>query len=146
MRTGKTHKLSKTAERDFAEWDAEIEAEFQRVVRTSKAAGKAKRGRRHVGFPLAFLVDVCRSIDGYSAAPLVVAMLIYRRTIVCKACTVTLPGKELADLRIDRAQKLRALTKLQKAGLVRIERDRLGRSARVTLLWRAGWTVSVRQR
>jgi hypothetical protein len=139
----KKPKLTVVPDRDLDQWDAEIEAEFQRVVAASKAVGKAKRGRRFMAAPWAFWVDVCRSIDGYSAAPLVVAMLVSRRTIVCKARTVTLPGAELADLGIDRAQKFRALAKLQKAGLVRIERDRLGRSARVALLWRAGWTVSV---
>jgi len=48
------------AERDLDEWDAEIEAEFQREVAATKAAGRRKKGRRLVAFPLAFLVDVCR--------------------------------------------------------------------------------------
>lgn len=133
----KKPKLTVVPDRDLAEWDAEIEAEFQRVVAASKATGKAKRGRRFMAAPWAFWIDVCRCMDGYSAAPLVVAMLVYRRTIVCKARSVTLPGRELADLGIDRAQKLRALIKLEKAGLVRIERAHPGRSASVTLLWQA---------
>ena len=80
----------------MTEWDAEIEAEFQRTIAATKAAGRKKRGQRWVGFPFAFLADVCRSTEG--RAPLVVAMLIYRRTCVCKNRTVTLPGAELAEL------------------------------------------------
>ena len=37
------------AERDPAEWDAEIEAEFQRVVAADRAAGRKKRGQRFAG-------------------------------------------------------------------------------------------------
>jgi hypothetical protein len=67
-------------ERDLAEWDAEIEAEFQRVIAADKAAGRKKRGQRMVGASLAFLADVCRLTEG--RATLVVAELIYRRTCV----------------------------------------------------------------
>ena len=38
------------AERDLAEWDAEIEAEFQRVIAANKTAGRKKRGQRLVEF------------------------------------------------------------------------------------------------
>ena len=55
------------AERDLDEWDAEIEAEFQREVAATKAAGRRKKGRRLVAFPLAFLVDVCRLTEGRGA-------------------------------------------------------------------------------
>jgi hypothetical protein len=142
MRNGKTRQLSEeeAEEAEFARlqrWDAEIEADFQRAVATTKAAGKAKRGHRLMAAPWAFWVDLCRSLDGYSAAPLVVALLIYRRTIVCKSRSVTLPGADLADLHIDRSQKRRALAKLQTAGLIRVERDGPGRSTKLTLLWQA---------
>ena len=91
--------------RNLAEWDAEIEEEFQRVVAATKTAGRKKRGQRLVGVPFAFLADVCRSTKG--RAPLVVAMLIYRRTCVCGSRTVTLPGAELAELGIGREMKRR---------------------------------------
>jgi len=71
------------AERDLNEWDAEIEADFQRTVAATKAAGHHKKGRKLVAFPLAFLVDVCRLTEGRTA--LVVAELIYRRTHVCRS-------------------------------------------------------------
>ena len=101
----------------------------------TKTAGRKKRGPRWVGAPFAFLADVCRSTEG--RAPLVVAMLIYRRTCVCKSRTVTLPGVELAELGITRPQKHKALARLEAAGIIRIEKGRAGRTVRVTLLWRA---------
>jgi len=121
------------SDRDLAEWDAEIEADFQRVALASKVAGQRKRGRRHVGFPWAFLADVCRLTEGRTA--LVVAIHIYRRVHVCRSATVTLPAAELAEVGIDRPQKSRALTKLEAAGLIRIEQGRAGQSRRVELLW-----------
>ena len=58
MRDGKARQLSEeeTEEADFARLqrrDAEIEAEFQRVVAATKTAGRKKRGQRLVGFPFA---------------------------------------------------------------------------------------------
>ena len=91
MRDGKARQLSEeeTEEADFARLqrrDAEIEAEFQRVVAATKKAGRKKRGQRRVGFPFAFLADVCRLTKG--RATLVMAELIYRRTYVCNSRTV----------------------------------------------------------
>jgi len=122
------------AERDLDEWDAEIEAEFQREVAATKAAGRRKKGRRLVAFPLAFLVDVCRLTEGRTT--LILAMLIYRRTHVCRSQTVTLPVDELAELGITRRRKNESLPTLEAAGLIRIERASVGRSAKVTLTWK----------
>jgi len=121
--------------RDLAEWDAEIEAEFQRAVAATKRAGRLKQGRRLVAFPLAFSVDVCRRTEGRTA--LVVAMLIYRRTHVCRSQTVTLPASELAEHGITRRRKNEALATLEAAGLVRLERMAAGRSTKVTLTWQS---------
>jgi hypothetical protein len=121
-------------DRDVAEWDAEIEAEFQRVVGATKAAARKKRGRRLIGSPFAFLADVCRLTEG--RATLVVALLIYRRTRVCGSLTVTLPSTELVELGIDRKLKRKALTRLEAARLIRIEKVGPGQSVRVTLLRR----------
>ena len=120
--------------RDLAAWDAEIEAEFQSVVARTKAAGQRKRGQRLVGFPFAFMADVCQLTT--RRASLVVAVLIYRRTFVVGNRTVTLPAAELAELGIDRRLKNRALAQLAAAGLVRVENDTPGRAAKVTLLWK----------
>ena len=96
--------------------------------------GPVKRRHRLVAFPLAFLVDVCQLTEGRTA--LVVAMLIYRRTHVCRSQTVTLPVDELAELGITRRRKNESLTTLEAAGLIRIERASVGRSAKVTLTWK----------
>jgi len=122
-----------TPDRDPAEWDAEIEAEFQRVVAGTKRAGRLKRGQKLVACPLAFMVDVCRLTEGRTA--LVVAQLIYRRTHVCRSQTVTLPADELADLGIIRQRKTEALARLEAAGLIRVERVPIGQKAKVTLTW-----------
>jgi hypothetical protein len=127
--------MSKPTARELAEWDAKIEADFQSAVARTKAAGRTKRGRRHVGFPWAFLVDVCRLTEGRST--LAVAIYIYRRTQVCRSLTVTLPATELAEIGIVRQRKHVALAKLQDAKLIRIERT-AGRTAKVTLTWQPG--------
>jgi hypothetical protein len=88
--------------RNLEEWDAEIEEEFQRVVRETNAAGKRKDRRRYIGAPMKFIADVCRLVPGRSAVPIAIAMVIYHRTIVCRDQTVTLPGTMLAELGIDR--------------------------------------------
>jgi hypothetical protein len=126
--------MSKTAKRDLDEWDAEIEEDYRRAVAATKAAGRRKKGRKLVAFPLTFLVDVCRLTEGRTA--LVVAELIYRRTHVCRSQTVTLPADELAELGIIRQRKNEALTMLKAAGLIRIEKVAAGRSAKVTLTWK----------
>jgi hypothetical protein len=122
-------------ERDLDEWDAEIEAEFQRVTQQNKAAGRTRRGCRHIGCPLAFIADVCGLTRGRHT--LVVALYIYRRTVVCKSRTVTLPGDDLAELGISRGRKQEALARLDAAKLVRVE-NATGLSARVTLVWEEG--------
>jgi hypothetical protein len=99
----------------------------------TKKTGRAKRNRRLVAFPWAFLVEVCSLTTSRSA--LVVAELIYRRTQVCSSLTVTLPGAEMAELGVNRSMKQRALARLAAAGLIRIERTACGRTAKVTLLW-----------
>ena len=119
--------------RDVAEWDAEIEADFQCAVAEVRARGRRKRGLRLVAFPWAFLVDVCRLTEGRDA--LVVAEFIYRRIHVCNSRTVTLPGAELAELGIGRRMKLKALNRLAAAGLIRVEKHGPGRALTVTLRW-----------
>ena len=126
--------MSKTAKRrDLDEWDAEIEEDFRRAVAATKVAGRRKRGRRHVGFPWNFFVDVRRLVEGQTAMTL--AIYIYRRTHVCRSQTVTLPAGELTELGITRRRKNEALAKLKAAGLIRVKRMAPGQSAKVTLTW-----------
>ena len=68
---------------------------------------------------------------------MVLAIYIYRRTCVCRSKTVTLPTAELADLGISRPRKHEALSKLEAAELIRVERV-AGQTAKVTLLWEFG--------
>jgi hypothetical protein len=128
--------MSKATERSLAEWDAEIEADFQRAVAATKADGRKQRGRRLIGCPMAYLIDVCRLTKGRAA--LLVALLVFRRTVVCGSRTVTLPGGELAELGIDRSMKRKALARLKAGGLIRIEQDAPRHTTRATLLWQAG--------
>ena len=93
-----------------------------------------KKQHRLVGFPWAFLVDVCRLTEGRTT--LVVAMYIYRRTHVCRSQTVTLPIGELRELGVDRKRRHEALSMLEAAGLIRIEKAPAGRSSKVTLVWK----------
>jgi len=123
-----------TAERDLAEWDREIEADFQRAVAATKRTARLERGRRHVGVPLNFLIDVCQRTEGRTA--LVVALFVYRRTHVCRSRTVTLPDSELVELGVSPRQKRKALVKLEAAGLVRLEKVAPGRATKVTLTWK----------
>ena len=119
-------------DRDPAEWDAEIEAEYRRFAEGWKASGRRKRAGRHVGVPWAYLTDVCKPTEGRAA--LVVAIYIYRRTCVCNSLTVTLPSDELAELKITRRRKSEVLAQLRQVGLLRVENP-AGRTARVTLTW-----------
>lgn len=90
------------------------------------------RAKRLIGAPLEFVADACRLTEGRAA--LVVALCIYRRISICNTRTVTLPSGELAELGIDRSYKRRALIKLQRAGLIKVE-NAWGQTARITLLW-----------
>jgi hypothetical protein len=101
-----------------------------------KVVSFSRQRHRWVGCPWALLVDACRLVKGQGHATVaLVALLIYRRTQVCKSRTVTLPTAELRELGVSYFQKTRALSVLQAGGLVTIERY-AGRSLRVTLLWR----------
>jgi hypothetical protein len=126
--------MQKETKRNLAEWDAEIEADFQRAVRATKAAGARKRGLRYIGCPLGFLADVYRLTEGRTT--LVVALYIYRRMCIENKQTVTPPADELRALGIDRRRKREALSKLQAAGLIKIRKAPVGRPAKVTLTWR----------
>jgi hypothetical protein len=113
-----------------------IEIETVETKADAKAkAARAKRDQQHVGCPWGYLVDVCRLTPGRSTAFIVIAILIYRRTVVCRGRTVTLPNTDLAELGIDRPHKSRVLAALADVGLIRIEQTEPGQTSKVTLLW-----------
>jgi hypothetical protein len=93
------------------------------------------RAKRFIGAPLEFVADVCRLTAGRTT--LVAALYIYRRVQICDNRTVTLPSGEIRELGIVRQNKQRALIKLQRAGLIKVENGS-GRTARVTLIWHQG--------
>jgi hypothetical protein len=86
-----------------------------------------------IGCPRAFLADVCRLTKGRAAV--VVALCIYRRTIVRNSKTVTLPAGELKELGVSRQRKLEALGSLRDGGLIKLEKT-TGCSTKVTLTWK----------
>ena len=93
------------------------------------------RAKRLIGAPFEFVADVCRLTEG--RATLVVALCIYRRVQICDNRTVTLPSGELGELGIVPQYKQAALIKLQRAGLIKVEKGS-GRTTRVTLIWQQG--------
>jgi hypothetical protein len=110
-----------------------IEVEMIVTKAGAKAeADKAKRGRRYIGCSWSYLTAITRLTTGRAAV--LVAQYIYRRVLVCKNRTVTLPGAELAELGVDRERKSKALRQLARAGIIRIEDNISGRTAKVTLL------------
>jgi hypothetical protein len=120
---------------ELAEWDAEIEADFQRTVETTTKPRKRKRAKRHIGCPWEFLVEVTRSRP--SANALIVALYIYRQTTVHRSPTVRLSGPELTELGVTRNQKHRALHNLARVGMIRLHPVAPGRTTEITLLWPA---------
>jgi hypothetical protein len=70
-----------------------------------------------------------RSVDQF-----LVLLLLYRRCLTSRSCTVTLPNGELAGVGISRQTKYRVLAWLQGEGAATIE-ARNGRAVRVTLHW-----------
>jgi hypothetical protein len=120
---------------EFAEWDAEIEADFHRTVAAAKRHGRQKKLQpKYIGCPLGFFTDVCRRTKGRTA--LVVALCLYRQTIVEGSATVSLGDEWFAELKIDRKGKSEALHALEAAGIVRLHQSGPGKKSGVELIWR----------
>jgi hypothetical protein len=121
--------------KSFAERFRSKNASLPHTANTKQQNPGRRRAKRLLGASFEFVVDVCRLTEG--RATLVVALSVYRRVQVCSNRTVTLPSGELAELGIVRQNKQRALIKLQRAGLIKVENES-GRTARVTLIWQQG--------
>jgi hypothetical protein len=130
----KAQKAETMSAAQLAEWDAEIEADFQRTVAANKPS-RQKRALQHIGCPREFLIDVCRLTHGRAA--LLVALAIYRQTAVRRRQTVTLNGLELAEYSVAPRRKREALRDLANAGIVELRRGGSGKATEVTLLWRS---------
>ena len=89
--------------------------------------------RGYITVSLAWLARVMPAVR--SAEQLGVAMVLYRRCLMARSQTVTLPNGGLAEIGIGRQTKYRALAWLREAGAITVEETENGRSLRVTLHW-----------
>jgi len=73
-----------------------------------------------IGCPVPWLKRVRPAVQ--SADQLIVALYVYRRTKVCRSKTVSISNAGLQkELGISRQTKYRALSRLESAGIIRIE-------------------------
>jgi hypothetical protein len=103
---------------------------WQRAEEMAGALPRPAKG--YVACPLAWLGRVLPVVS--SAEQLLVAQMLYRRCLILRCRTVTLPNGEWAKLKISRQTKYRTLAHLEEAGAVTRE-ARNGRAVRVTLHW-----------
>jgi hypothetical protein len=86
----------------------------------------------YVAVSLAWLARVrplVRSVDQF-----IVLLLLYRRCLMSRSCTATIPNGELAAFGISRQTKYRLLVWLREEGAATIE-ARSGKAVQVTLHW-----------
>jgi hypothetical protein len=102
----------------------------QQAALMAKAPPRPAKG--YITCPLAWLQRVLPLVR--SADQLVVLMLLYRRCLMAKSQTVTLPNGDLAALGISRYTKYRLLGWLRGAGAATVEGQN-GQALRVTLHW-----------
>ena len=86
----------------------------------------------YVAVPLSWLVRVRPLVR--SADQFLVLLLLYRRCLMSRSRTATLPNGELAAFGISRQTKYRLLAWLQSEGAATVE-ARNGRAVQVTLHW-----------
>jgi hypothetical protein len=118
-------------ERDLAEWDREIEADFRRAVAATRAAGKRKKAEPFAIVPLDWATKAAKA--GKSPATIICIRLLYL-SWKTKSRTVILSNRD----GINRGSKDRVLRNLERAKLIQVDR-RSGRSPRVTILHPLPW-------
>ena len=109
----------RNTERDLAEWDAEIEAAFQRKVVATKLAGRKKTVEPFVKVPLWWITAATKATNNRKA--LVCIELLYA-SWKAKSLTFPLPNARLQKRGITRETKRRALRDLERGGLIIVER------------------------
>jgi hypothetical protein len=107
-------------ERDLDEWDAEIEAEFQSVVRKTKAAGQRKKAEAFVKVPLWWIETAAK--DARSLTTLILIELLYAAW-KAKSSTFPLPNARLKKLGVTRKIKYRVLRNLERRPVILVERS-----------------------
>ena len=120
----------RAAERDLAEWDAEIEAEFQRTVRGAKAAGKRKGKVPYVRLPLWFASAAAKATNTRKA---LVWIWLVRLAFENQSLEFSVPNARLKEFGVGRTTKLRVLRELEAAGLI-IVTCRSRKAIRVALI------------
>ena len=87
-----------------------------------------------VGCPIKWLEKVLPHIQG--ASQLAVALLLYRRWVICgRRAVFNFPNSDLNRLGIHRTVKYRALTRLQEAGLITVDKAH-GQAVKVMPRWK----------
>ena len=102
-------------------------------VETLDTDPKPRRTGQHIGCPVAWLKRLYPLVR--SKQQVVIALWLYRRSIVCGSGWFTTPNAELErDLGLSRFTKYRALDELEKAGVVELTRQS-PRRVLVRLCW-----------
>jgi hypothetical protein len=114
----------------FLEGDPFDDPAWQRAALMAGAPPRPSKG--YVTCSLAWLARVLPVLR--TARHLTVGLLLYRQCLVQRSRTVAFSNAGLADLKIGRQSKYRALALLEEAGAITIE-PRNGRAIRVTLRW-----------
>jgi hypothetical protein len=113
--------MSGATKRNLAEWDAEIETDFQRAVRTTKTAASVKRKKAEpfVKVPLWWVVEAAKAT--HTPATVVCIELLHTSWKV-KSQTFPLPNGRLKKMGVSREVKRYVLRDLEAAGLITVER------------------------
>jgi hypothetical protein len=98
------------------------------IVREIEVGWNRKRARQFLRWPDLLTLRQAANLPGKAGW---VWLLISHRTTVTKSEWVTLPQSWMDEWGIDRSSKSRALTLLQKAGLIEVECE-VGHSARTS--------------
>jgi hypothetical protein len=107
-----------TAARDLAEWDREIEADFQRAVTSTRTAARRRRQPLYVKVPLWWIQAATEATRTPKALVAIELLLTSWRT---RSMTFALPSGRLKRYSISRTTIWRALQELQRARLITIE-------------------------
>jgi hypothetical protein len=113
--------MTTAAKRDLAEWDREIEADFQRFVAANRAAGKRKRKKEEpfVKVPEWWIRAATEATHTKKA--LVAVELLRASWKAGGGTTFALPSGRLKRFGVSRPTWWRALQDLRRAGLITIE-------------------------
>ena len=107
-------------ERDLDEWDAEIEAAFQREVAATKLAGQRKKAEAFVKVPLWWIETAAK--DARSPTTIVLIELLYAAW-KAKSSTFPLPNARLEKLGVSRQTKYRVLRSLERRPVILVKRS-----------------------